>query len=305
MSNRRKREDTEKMDPVVQEKLVDATRPLATTPDGAEVLPSVIVDLEDEEDPALVAVPPPPYNPGVTDPKLNPYKKRATTPTIPNQEKIDMTDTPKFNPLTQPPTHIGCGGDPPPPTRDLTKAAELMPVIEPAPKKDPSWVSFATLLAVLAALVLLLWDRCDGDSSANDNGDLAKAITADGDKTRAKLGPDGDLAKAIANLQLLLVGDINDPNGDKGALDRIYGAILKTAEGVGHNARLLKGLGKKLDDHELASQARHNEVKGLLAALNGKYGDISGNLIKLRERERTPVSVRVIVPRTKRVVVEK
>jgi len=231
VSNRRKREDTEKMDPVVQEKLVDATRPLATTPDGIEVLPSVILNLGDEITPTEAEAKMveeqeleerKDYLPGVTPgPKPYPRKyKRATTPTIPiNQEKPNMSEAQKpFNPLTQPPTPIGCGGDLPPPSRNLNKA-ELMPVINPAPDKDYArWGMFLVMMAALAGIIaLLLVERCEGNTLSDEVAGVQTAVNSvkadtvqldsmndDLKKVVKETGKDGDLYKEQLKTNQLL-----------------------------------------------------------------------------------------------------
>jgi len=97
-----------------------------------------------------------------------------------------------------------------------------------------------------------------------------------------------------------------------GMLNMLFGLTEKGLVQSEKNGRAINRVNKKLDEHdrrlrshEEADKKRSEETRGYLLSLEAKYGNLSVGVDDLRKRADKPVNVRVVVPRTKTVAVER
>lgn len=209
-------------------------------------------------------------------------------------------------------------------------------------RRSSVWWHIVTLAGLAAVIGLLVFqqfngvvDRVvsaivnDGNTTRVDNGaavdKVVAAIVADGNLTRESVSDvaddvgyaqeiDGDNVRLalieqkmlLKRFQELVVADpTSEENASPGFLNILAGLSKETRDGVRALKRSLKSHDERLANHELASQSRASALEGYLEGLSAQYGTTALGIKELRDSAERPLKVRVIIRRTKGVVVEK
>lgn len=216
-----------------------------------------------------------------------------------------------------------------PASADTTPVADE-PIEPPSSGGKSVWwhnVVSTTIVGLTVLIALLLLRQCDGTDhrlanlerlavTAQKSADSAvNATTALSGKVEGLTTAVGELgervneanklaaetAETLVRFSVELVGNPDDPSGKPGLLNQLLDSVEGVRKAQGRNSRALKEFREEFKERD----AQFASINARLGALSQKTADTFTEAKGAREATERPVNVKVLIPRTKTVVVDR